>query len=57
MKCTDIAEPAGVRTLIYPFGSSILIRLAGWRPVGWDWLLPGVTPIQVQAHESNWHQP
>ena len=38
-----------VRTLIYPFGCSFFIRPAGW-PVGWDWLLPGVTPIQVQAH-------
>jgi hypothetical protein len=33
-----------------------LIRPAGW-PAGCDWLLPGVTPIQVQAHEFNWHQP
>ena len=38
-----------VRTLICPFGCSFFIRPAGW-PVGWDWLLPGVTPIQVQAH-------
>ena len=52
MNCTDIVELCTfncVRTLIYPFGCSFLIRLAGW-PVGWDWLLPGVTPIQVQAH-------
>jgi hypothetical protein len=25
------------------------VILAGW-PAGWDWLLPGVTPIHVQAH-------
>ncbi len=31
-----------------------LLRQAGW-PVGWDWLLPGVMPIQVQAHEFNGH--
>ncbi len=33
-----------------------MIRPAGW-PAGWDWLLPGVTPIQVQAHEFNQYQP
>ena len=57
MNCTDSDEQCtyndtsfnGVRTLIYAFCCSILIRPAGW-PVGWDWLLPGVTPIQVQAH-------
>jgi hypothetical protein len=42
--------------MIYPCGCSILIRPAGW-PVGWGWLLPGVTPIQVQAHDFNQHQP
>ena len=31
----------GVHTLMYPFRYSFLI---------WVWLLPGVTPIQVQAH-------
>ncbi len=37
--------------------AAFLIRPAGW-PVGWDWpVLPGVTPIQVQAHEFNRHQP
>ena len=47
-----------VRTLIYAFCCSILIRQACW-PAGWSRLLPGysVTPIQVQAHEFNWHQP
>ncbi len=41
---------------MYPFGCSFLIRPAGW-PAGWDWLLPGVMPVQVQAHEFNRHQP
>jgi hypothetical protein len=37
-----------VCTLTYPFSFSFLICLAGpgW-PVGKDWLLQGVTPIQV----------
>ncbi len=34
-----------VRTLIYPISCSFLICPVGW-PVGWNWLLPGVTPIQ-----------
>ena len=38
-----------VRTLICPFGCCFFICPAGW-PVGWDWLLPGVMPNQVQAH-------
>ena len=38
-----------VHTLMYPFDFSILFcPAAGW-PVGRDWLLPGVTPTQVQA--------
>ena len=45
-----------VRTLMYPLGFSFFICPAGW-PVGRDWLLPGVTPIQVQAHLFNRHQP
>ena len=55
MNSTDIVE-LGTYTAVYPFGCSFFIRLAGWS-VGWDWLLPGFTPIQVQAHEFNWHQP
>ena len=31
-------------------------EMDGW-PAGWDWLLPGVMPIQVQAHEFNRHEP
>ncbi len=38
-----------VSTLMYPVKCSFLICPAGW-PVGRVWLLPGVTPIQVQAH-------
>jgi hypothetical protein len=38
-----------VRTLMYPFRCCFLICPSGW-PVGRVWLLPGVTPIQVQAH-------
>ncbi len=53
MSCTDIVE---LCTYTDIFGCSFFIRPAGW-PVGWDWLLPGVTPIQVQAHEFNDHQP
>jgi len=45
-----------VCTLMYSFGFSFLICPAGW-PVGSDWLLQGVTPIQVQAHYFNQHQP
>ena len=41
---------------MYPFGCSFLICPAGW-PAGWDWLLPGVMPIPVQAHKFNRHQP
>jgi hypothetical protein len=41
---------------MYPFYFSILFCPDGW-PVGRDWLLPGVTPIQVQAHQLNRHQP
>jgi len=41
---------------MYSFGFSFLICPAGW-PVGSDWLLQGVTPIQVQAHYFNQHQP
>jgi hypothetical protein len=35
--------------------AAFLICPVGW-PVGWDWLLPDVTLIQVQAHEFNLHQ-
>jgi hypothetical protein len=42
--------------MYHPFGCCFLIRPAGW-PVGWDWLLPGVTPIQVQVQKFNQHQP
>jgi hypothetical protein len=45
-----------VHTLMYPFDFSFLFCPAGW-PVGRDWLLPGVTPTQVQAHQFNRHQP
>ncbi len=38
-----------VRTLMHPFRFRFFICPAGW-PVGRVWLLPGVTPIQVQAH-------
>ncbi len=38
-----------VCTLMYPLRCSFLICPAGW-PVGRVCLLPGVTPIQVQAH-------
>ncbi len=55
MNRTDIVELC-TYTVVYPFGCSFLIRQAGW-PVGWDWLLPGVTPNQVQAQEFNRHQP
>ena len=41
---------------MYSFDFSCLICPAGW-PVGSDWLLQGVTPIQVQAHYFNQHQP
>jgi hypothetical protein len=47
MKCTDIVEQCTYTDLSFWF--SFLICLAGW-PVGWVWLLPDVTPIQVQAH-------
>ncbi len=47
-------------TLIYPspfcYSFFISVGPAGW-PVGWGWLLPGVTPIEIQAHEFNGHQP
>jgi len=57
MNRTDIVELC-TYTAVHPFGCSFLIFLAGWPvTVGWDWLLPGFTPIQVQAHEFNWHQP
>ena len=55
MDRTGIVE-LGTYTAVYPFGCSFFIHPAGW-PVGWDWLLPGFTPIQVQAHEFNRHQP
>ncbi len=45
MKCTDIAEQCtytDIRTLIFAL-------MAGLQAVR-VWLLPGVTPIQVQAH-------
>ncbi len=42
-----------VRTLIYPFGSSFLIHLFKFKHT----TLIGVTPIQVQAHDFNRHQP
>ena len=41
---------------MYPLGFSFFICPAGL-PVGRGWLLPGVTPIQVQAHLFNRHQP
>jgi hypothetical protein len=41
---------------MYPFGFSFLFCPAGW-PEGKDWLLPGVTLIQVQAQKVNQHQP
>ncbi len=55
IKCTDIAEQ-GTYIDISSFWLQLFDRPAGW-PVGWDWLLPGVTPIQVQVHKFNQHQP
>ncbi len=54
MKCRDIAEPGTHNDISFWMQ---LFDLPGCWPVGWDWLLPVVTPIQVQAHEFNQHQP
>ena len=54
MKCTDILERCTYTDV--PSWFQLLICPAGW-PVGRGWLLPGVTPIQVQAHLFNRHQP
>ena len=54
MKCTDILELCTYTDV--PSWFQLLICPAGW-PVGRGWLLPGVTPIQVQAHLFNRHQP
>ncbi len=50
MKCTvtDIVEWQCMDTDV-SFEVQLWICPAGW-PVGRVWLLPGVTPIQVQAH-------
>ncbi len=53
-KCTDIIELCTYIDASFYF--SFLFCLAGW-PVGRDWLLPGLTPTQVQAHLFNQHQP
>ena len=47
-----------VRTLLnlVRTGCSFFICPVCW-PVGWDWLLPGVMPNQVQAHKFNRYQP
>ena len=37
-------------------GCSFLFRPVCW-PVGWDCLLPGIMPNQVQSHKFNRHQP
>ncbi len=55
MKFTDIAEPGTYIDISFWIQLFYLPSRAGW-PAGWDWLLPGVTPIQVQAHEFNQHQ-
>ncbi len=47
IQCTDIVEQCMYTDV--SFWSSFFIWPAGW-PVGRVWLLPGVTPIQVQAH-------
>jgi hypothetical protein len=52
MKCTNIAEPGTHNDISFWMQ---LFDLPGFWPVGWDWLLPGVTPIQVQAHQFNQH--
>jgi hypothetical protein len=57
MKCIYIVEQCTDTDM--SFWVQLLIRPPGW-PVGWirwDRLLSGVTPIQVQAHKFNWHQP
>jgi hypothetical protein len=54
MKCTDIAEQGTHNDI--SFWMQLFILPVCW-PVGWDWLLLGVTPIQVQAHQFNQHQP
>ena len=54
LRCTDIVELCTYTDVFFWF--QLLICPAGW-PVGSDWLLQGVTPIQVQAHYFNQHQP
>jgi hypothetical protein len=54
MKCTDIIEKCTYTDVSFWF--SFFICPAGW-PKGRVWLLPGVTPMQVQAHLFNLHQP
>ena len=61
MNCTDSDEPCTYIVQLCTY-TDISFRLQlfdspGQPPVGWDWLLPGVTPIQVQAHWFNQHQP
>ena len=54
MNCTDSNVPCTYIVQLCTY-TDISFRLQlfdspGQPPVGWDWLLPGVTPIQVQAH-------
>ncbi len=52
-ECTDIIELCTYTGVSFWF--QLFFCPAGW-PIGRDWLLPGVTPIQVRAH-FNQHQP
>ncbi len=49
MKCTDIFEQCTSLYTDVSIWFSFFICPAGW-PVGRVWRLPGVTPVQVQAH-------
>ncbi len=49
MKCTDIVELCTYTDVSFWFQVQLFYCPAGW-PVCSDWLLLGVTPIQVQAH-------
>jgi hypothetical protein len=54
MKCSGIVEVCTYTDI--SFWLQLFFSPPGW-PVGCDWLLPGVAPIQVQAHEFDLHLP